>query len=128
MALKLFVGNLPWSTTDTDLVQLLGENGVVCEKVDVVTDRTTGKSRGFAFATFATEEDSALATDVLRTTTIGGRELVVSEAHSDGGQRRSRRGGPPERRGGGGRDFRREDRSRRLSEGHDFPDSPWRSR
>ena len=126
MSRKLFVGNLPWSVTEAEITQLLGENGVACEKVDVVRDRATGKSRGFAFVLFATDADAALATDVLRVTALGGRELVVSESHSDGGTSRPRREDRTARRGGG-RSYRGGGRSAGTSDGFDF-DAPWRGR
>lgn len=123
---KLFVGNLPWSATGPEIVQLLGENGVACEGVEVIGDRATGRSRGFAFAHFATDADAALAMDVLRVTVLGGRELVVSEAHSDGGTSRPRREDRTSRRGGG-RSVRGGGRSAGQREGFDF-DAPWRGR
>ena len=92
---KLYVGNLPFSTTEAELRDLFGRHGSV-ESVKVITDRETGRSRGFAFV----EMDASGASDAIRAldgTDMGGRSLRVNEA-----QERSGGGGG----GGGGGGFR----------------------
>ena len=87
---KLYVGNLPFSATEAELRDLFARHGAV-ESVKVITDRETGRSRGFAFV----EMDANGASDAIRAldgTDMGGRSLRVNEA-----QERSGGGG-----GGGG--------------------------
>lgn len=76
---NLYVGNLPHSTTEADLRNLLEAHGAV-EKVTLVTDRDTGRSRGFGFVemTNASEADKAIA--ALNGTDFGGRPLTINEA------------------------------------------------
>jgi len=88
---KLYVGNLPFSTTDEDLRELFAAHGSV-ESARVITDRETGRSRGFGFV----ELDDGGAENAIRALDgkdVGGRTLRVNEAHERG------QGGP---RGGGG--------------------------
>lgn len=101
---NLFVGNIPHSTTEAELRALFEPHGVV-ERVSVVTDRDTGRSRGFAFVemTDAGAADKAVA--ALNGSDLGGRPMKVNEARpkeksSSGGSRGGRFGGG----GGGGRD------------------------
>jgi RNA recognition motif-containing protein len=92
MGKKLYVGNLPFSVTETELRELFGRHGSV-DSVNVITDRETGRPRGFAFVEMS--EPSA-ATDAIRAldgTQLGGRALKVNEAQD----KRSGGGG-----GGGG--------------------------
>jgi len=101
---NLYVGNLPHSTTEAELRNVFEAHGAV-EKVTLVTDRETGRSRGFGFVemTNAGEADKAIA--ALNGTDLGGRPLTINEAKpkSDrpkgGGQRFGGGGG-----GGRGRD------------------------
>ena len=76
---NLYVGNLPHSTTEAELRQVFEAHGAV-EKVSLVTDRETGRSRGFAFVemTDASEADKAIA--ALNGTQLGGRALTINEA------------------------------------------------
>jgi len=101
---NLFVGNIPHSTTEVELRALFEPHGAV-ERVSVVTDRETGRSRGFAFVemTDAGAADKAVA--ALDGSDLGGRPMKVNEARpkeksSGGGSRGGRFGGG----GGGGRD------------------------
>jgi RNA recognition motif-containing protein len=101
---NLFVGNIPHSTTEAELRSLFEPHGAV-ERVSVVTDRETGRSRGFAFVemTDAGAADKAVA--ALDGSDLGGRPMKVNEARpkeksSGGGSRGGRFGGG----GGGGRD------------------------
>jgi cold-inducible RNA-binding protein len=95
---NLYVGNLPHSTTEAELRNLFEEHGAV-EKITLVTDRDTGRSRGFGFVEMinASEADKAIA--ALNGTDLGGRTLTISEAKPKaerprgGGQRFGGRGG-----------------------------------
>jgi RNA recognition motif-containing protein len=93
MGKKLFVGNLSFDTTSGDLEALFSEIGP-CESVSVITDRDTGRSRGFAFVEMASQADAQRAITALNGREIQGRTLNVSEARE-----RSGGGGG----GGGGR-------------------------
>ena len=87
MSKKLYVGNLPWSTTETELKEMFEKHGSV-ESVNVITDRETGRSRGFAFVEMdPADADSAM--QALDGTDMGGRALRVNEAN----ERRGYRGG-----------------------------------
>jgi RNA recognition motif-containing protein len=80
MPTKLYVGNIPWSQTDEDLELLFGEHGTVVS-AEVVLDRHTGRSRGFAFVVMGSEEECKLAIKALDNQEIGGRAIVVNHAH-----------------------------------------------
>ena len=77
-AINLYVGNLPFSTTSDELASLFGTIGEVTS-AQVVTDRETGRSRGFGFVEMA-DEDARKAIDQLTGTNLGGRPLTVNEA------------------------------------------------
>lgn len=79
----LFVGNLPYSTTEGDLRDLLARAGRVTA-VRVVTDLDTGRSRGYAFVEMATPDDAARAAAELNGFNLNGRSIVVNEARSRG--------------------------------------------
>lgn len=107
---NLYVGNLPHSTNESELRSLFEPHGQV-EKVSLVTDRETGRSRGFAFVemTDAAEAEKAIA--ALNGTELGGRTLTVNEARPKadrprGGQGFGRSGGGGRRSGGGRDDYR----------------------
>jgi len=87
--MKLYVGNLPFSTTNQDLSDIFGEIGPV-ESSNVIEDRETGRSRGFGFVEMANKEDGERAIAELNGKEFNGRELKVNEAK------------PQERRAGGG--------------------------
>jgi RNA recognition motif-containing protein len=100
---NIYVGNLPHSTTESELRGVFEAHGAV-EKVSIVTDRETGRTRGFAFVemTNASEADKAVA--ALDGTELGGRTLKINEAkpktdrpRSGGGQRFGGGGGGRER-------------------------------
>lgn len=95
MATKLFVGSLPFATTSEELREIFAKAGQVVE-ANVVVDKMTGRSRGFAFVEMATEADAKKAIDSLNGTEVAGRKIFVSEA------RPPRAAGET---GGGGRDF-----------------------
>ena len=79
MGRKLYVGNLPFSTTESELEELFGRMGSV-ESVNVIRDMATGRARGFAFVEMATEEDAQKAVTELDQQDLGGRSLTVNEA------------------------------------------------
>jgi RNA recognition motif-containing protein len=77
--MKLYVGNLPWSTTDADLEEMFSKAGTV-QSARVITDRDTGRSRGFGFVEMA-QSDGERAIEELNGTDVGGRALRVNEAN-----------------------------------------------
>ncbi len=78
--MKLYVGNLPWSVTDSDLEELFTQYGPV-QSARVVTDRDSGRSRGFGFVEMSTD-DGAQAIAKLNGHTVESRALRVNEAQS----------------------------------------------
>jgi RNA recognition motif-containing protein len=96
---KLYVGNIPFTTTEDELTQLFERHGTV-QSVNVITDRETGRPRGFAFVEMESEQAAQAAQRALDGSQLGGRSLRVNEAQERSG------GGP--RGGGGGGGFRRE--------------------
>lgn len=76
---KLYVGNMSFQTSESDLRQAFGQFGTVTD-VYIANDRMTGRPRGFAFVTFATAEESKLATEKMNGVDLGGRQLTVNEA------------------------------------------------
>ncbi|HEX9741179.1 MAG TPA: RNA-binding protein [Nitrospiraceae bacterium] len=79
MGTKLYVGSLPYSTTEQELSQLFAAHGTV-QSAKVITDRFTGQSRGFGFVEMSTEEEAKKAIDALNGSAMGERTLVVNEA------------------------------------------------
>src|SRR5436190_13337937 len=104
MSTKLYLGNLSFDVTETDLRDILSAHGPVNE-VNVIMDKMTGRARGFAFATMNTEEGAQAAIQALNGKDWNGRALTVNEArpreerpaYSGGGG-----GGGGNRKGGGG--------------------------
>jgi RNA recognition motif-containing protein len=92
---KLFVGNIPYSTTEQDLKTLFERSGAKVESVRVITDFDTGRSKGYAFVEMATGDEADRAIKDLNNYNLNGRSIVVNEA-------RPRAGG-----GGGGEARRR---------------------
>jgi RNA recognition motif-containing protein len=105
MSTKLYVGNVPFSTTSQDLQNLFAEQGTV-ESVELIVDKFTGRSRGFAFVSMATPEEARKAIEAVNGMAMDGRNLTVTEARTKEG-RPQRSGGPGGGRGfgGGGRGF-----------------------
>jgi RNA recognition motif-containing protein len=95
MGKKLFVGNLAFSTTGADLEALFASAGTV-ESAAVVSDRESGRSRGFGFVEMSSSSEAAKAIQELNGRDIGGRQINVSEAR----ERESRSGGGGGRFGG----------------------------
>jgi RNA recognition motif-containing protein len=89
MTKKLYVGNLSFQTTNQDLQDLFSQAGTV-ESAQIIEDRDTGQSKGFAFVEMSTDQEAASAIDQFNGKEVGGRMLKVNEAK------------PRENRGGGG--------------------------
>jgi cold-inducible RNA-binding protein len=111
MGSKLYVGNLPFNTTENELQELFSQAGAV-QEVTLMQDRFTGKSRGFAFITMGSEEDAQNAISKLNGHSIEGRPLTVNEARPRE-QRAPGGGGGRGYGGGGGYGGRREGGQRR---------------
>jgi RNA recognition motif-containing protein len=79
MAKKLFVGGIPWATTSDDLQQLFSQYGTVTSAV-VITDKMTGRSRGFGFVEFGSDSEADAAIAGQNEKEFNGRTLVVKEA------------------------------------------------
>ena len=94
MGKKLYVGNLAFQTTSQDLQDLFAQAGTV-ESAQIIEDRDTGRSKGFAFVEMSTDDEAAAAIDQFNGKEVGGRMLKVNEARP----RENRSGG------GGGRGF-----------------------
>ena len=77
--MKLFVGNLAWSVDDQALREAFGEYGEL-DDARVITDRETGRSRGFGFVTFANGDDAQAAMSAMNGSEVWGRQLNVNEA------------------------------------------------
>ncbi len=106
MQTRLFIGNLSWNVTDADLVDLAAPHGEVVD-AKVITDRDTGRSRGFGFVTVDTDNPQALIA-ALDGQELDGRAIRVNEAESRperdrGGGRGGYGGGGRGGDGGGGR-------------------------
>ena len=80
MAKRLFVGNLPFATTDEQLRDMFARIGP-CASASVVVDRVSGRSRGFGFVEMTTDDDATRAVSELDGSDCGGRKLTVSAAH-----------------------------------------------
>ena len=79
MATKLYVGNLPFNTTENELQELFSQAGAV-QEVMLMQDKFTGKSRGFAFVTMGSDQDAQNAISQINGKTLEGRALTVNEA------------------------------------------------
>ncbi|PIR96234.1 MAG: RNA-binding protein [Candidatus Doudnabacteria bacterium CG10_big_fil_rev_8_21_14_0_10_42_18] len=79
MSKKLFVGNLPWSATNDDLQQLFAQHGNVIS-ANVITDKFSGRSKGFGFVEFEKEEEAQSALQAINGQDFQGRNIAVSEA------------------------------------------------
>src|SRR5215510_6576661 len=108
MEAKLYVGNLPYTTADTDLESLFGQAGTV-KSAQVIRDRESGRSKGFGFVEMSSSDEANAAINMFHGKDFNGRPLTVNlarprEERSGGGG--GFRGGD-RRPGGGGRDRRR---------------------
>ncbi len=100
MGNKIYVGGLPYSTTDGSLQELFSSHGSV-ESARVITDKFTGQSRGFGFVEMGSNDEAQKAIEALNGTEVDGRTLTVNEARPQ--EKRSGFGG-----GGGGGGGRRD--------------------
>ena len=89
---KLFVGNLPWSTTQDQLQELFAQYGEIVD-IHLVTDRMSGRSRGIAFVEFATKEEAQAAIDAANGMELEGRALLVNVARPRAPRNNNFRGG-----------------------------------
>ena len=89
---KLYVGNLSYEATEEDLREAFAQDGRTVARVNIITDRETGRPRGFAFVEMGSEDDASAAISALDGQELLGRPLRVSEARER----------PPRREGGGG--------------------------
>ncbi|HEY3973218.1 MAG TPA: RNA-binding protein [Candidatus Sulfotelmatobacter sp.] len=109
---NIFVGNLSFNTNEDELRQLFEPFGQV-DRVSIMTDRDTGRSRGFGFVEMTSNDDGEKAITALNGSSVGGRTVNVNEARpktersggggGGGGRDRGDRGGGGRRDGGGGR-------------------------
>ncbi len=109
MGKKLYVGNLPFTTTDQDLGDIFAQVGQVAS-AKVITDRETGRSKGFGFVEMVTDEDAANAVTQFNGADFNGRAMVVNEARpmaprEGGGGFGGGAGRAPRGPGGGGGGF-----------------------
>ncbi len=104
MAKKLFVGGLPWATTSDDLKQLFSQHGTVASAT-IITDKMSGRSRGFGFVEYENDAEANAAEQALNNTDFQGRTLIVKEARplTDRPQRSFGGGGGGRGGYGGGR-------------------------
>jgi RNA recognition motif-containing protein len=102
---KLYVGNLAFGMTDESLQQLFAGKGYQVSSARVITDRETGRSRGFGFVELGASDDATKAIGELNGLEVDGRQLQVNEARPQesrgGGERSGGRGGYGGGRGGG---------------------------
>ena len=89
-SMKLYVGNLPYQTGESDLESMFGAYGQV-ESAKIIMDRDSGRSKGFGFVEMASRSEAEQAIAELNGSDVGGRQIKVNEAR------------PRENRGGGGR-------------------------
>ena len=104
MGKKLYVGNLAYGLSDSDLQQLFEAHGTV-QSAQVIMDRDTGRSKGFGFVEMGSDQEAQAAIAALNGKEINGRALTVNEARpkeGGGGGGGRGRGGPGGGRGGGG--------------------------
>ena len=101
MSKKLYVGNLPYDADEETIKGLFVDGGWATDEVVIITDRDTGRPRGFGFVTLTNSSDADEAIAQLNGREIGGRSLVVNEAR----ERSDRSGGGGGGGGGGGRGF-----------------------
>lgn len=103
MAKKLYVGGLPYSTSDVELREAFEQAGAVSSAI-IIMDKMTGRSKGFGFVEFAADADADKAIDMWNGKDFGGRTLTVNEARPmEDRPRRDNRGGGGGDWGGGNR-------------------------
>ena len=104
IALRLYVGSLSYQTTEQELADLFGQVGQVVSAT-VITDRDSGRSKGFGFVEMSNDDEARKAIDQLNGTTLGSRQIIVNEAREkrDNSYGGNRGGGYNNSRGGSGR-------------------------
>ena len=104
MGRKIYVGNLTYAVTSSDLEQLFGQHGTV-ESAQIISDRDTGRSKGFGFVEMKTDQEAQAAIAALNGKDMNGRALTVNEAkpRENGGRGGSSGGRGGYGGGGGGR-------------------------
>jgi len=102
MAKKLYVGNLTFGVTDAELREMFAAHGTVLS-AQVVTDRDTGRSKGFGFVEMGSDQEAQAAIQALNSREVNGRALTVNEARPKEGGGGGGRGGYGGGGGGGGR-------------------------
>ena len=108
MGSKLYVGNLSYNTTGSDLEQLCGQHGTV-QSAEVIQDRDSGRSKGFGFVQMGSDEEAQAVIAALNGQEVDGRALTVNEAKPREDRPRGGGGGFGGGRGGGGGGGRRSD-------------------
>jgi len=108
MGKRLFVGNLSWDTREDDLISAFEQDGRSVESARIMTDRDTGRPRGFAFVEMASDADAQSAIQAMDGVQLDGRDIRVNEAEER--QQRGGGGGGGYRGGGGGGGGGRRDR------------------
>ncbi|MNK15828.1 RNA recognition motif [compost metagenome] len=102
MGKKLYVGNLPYTATEEHLADAFAECGTV-DSVKIITDRETGRSKGFGFVEMSADAEAEAAISKLHGADYGGRAMTVTEAKPMAPRDNSRGGGGGGNRGGGNR-------------------------
>ena len=82
---RLFIGNLPFDTTEAQIKQLIAGDKRTVRSVKIITDKETGRSRGFAFVDLGNDAEAQAAISELNGKELGGRAVVVNEAQDRGG-------------------------------------------
>lgn len=102
MPTNIYVGNLPWSTSNDELAEMFSQFGAVA-RAQIVTDRETGRSRGFGFVEMPNDAEAQLAIQALHEQPMNGRPLTVNIAQprQERGPRTGGYGGGARREGGG---------------------------
>ena len=92
IALRLYVGSLSYQTTEQELADLFGQVGQVVSAT-VITDRDTGRSKGFGFVEMSNDDEARRAIDQLNGTVLGSRQIIVNEARERRDNSYGNRGG-----------------------------------
>ena len=100
---KLYIGNLEYGTTEDDLKAFIQEKGLNAKEVKIINDKYSGRSKGFGFAEFETDEEAQTAIDALNDQEFNGRKLTVNKARKMQPRKDNFGGGGGRNFGGGGR-------------------------
>lgn len=105
--MNIYVGNLPYNVVEEDLREIFEEYGEV-SAVKIISDKLTGRSKGFGFVEMDDDQEAKKAIDELNNAELSGRNIKVNESRPKSNESRDSRGGGGHRRGGGGGFNRRE--------------------